>query len=121
MLGTAAPGVRKRGPLAWGGRAGCSEAEAERGGGGGWESRRGGEERAEQPLLRETLQTKKAPDSLRPPAPQAGPLAPGPRRGGYCNFPPGLRPRRGGRLCKRVFVQPVEWSSQPGLSVPLGT
>lgn len=58
--------------------------------------RRRREERAEQPLLRETLQTKAAPDSPRPPAPQAGPLAPGPQPSGHCNFPPGLWPPRGG-------------------------
>lgn len=80
------------------------------------------EERAEQPLLRETLQTKKAPDSPRPPAPQAGPLAPGPQPSGHCNFLPGLWPPWGGpRPCVRVFVQPAEWNSQPGLPVPLGT
>lgn len=70
--------------------------------------RRRREERAEQPLLRETLQTKKAPDSPQPLAPQTGLPAPGPRPSGHCNFPPGLQPPPGRpRLCVRVFVRPV--------------
>lgn len=109
MPGPASPGSPAEGP------GGLGRAGGLLGGRGSARRRRGEprrrrrrEERAEQPLLRETLQTKKAPDSPQPLAPQAGPLAPNPRPSGHCNFPPGLWPPRGGpRVCVRVFVRPA--------------